>query len=84
MITPALPLLGKEFHVSKDEVSSIMMGAHSFAAGGTLFVVAAGASIIGKRIFFIIGAVGLLATAIWGYYAKVLCTKRDCGFADCL
>ena len=77
MITPGLPELTKEYHKSKDEIASIMVGGHSFAAGAMLFFVAAGASMFGKRIFYIIGSALLLATSIWGYFAKV-CRPLAC------
>jgi hypothetical protein len=79
MITPGLPQLGKQYHKSKDEVSSIMVGGHSFAAGAMLFFVAAGASIIGKRLFYVIGSVLLLVTGIWGYFASVSVLFRRSG-----
>jgi hypothetical protein len=71
MITPGLPELSKQYGISKDEASSLMIGGHSFASGAALFFAAAGASILGKRIFYMAGALLLLVTAIWGYAGKV-------------
>ncbi|KAF2402950.1 MFS general substrate transporter [Trichodelitschia bisporula] len=69
MITPGLHLLSTRYHVSADEVDSLMLGALQFCIGFTTFFTAAGATIWGKRPFFVISALVLLATCAWGYTA---------------
>jgi MFS family permease len=70
MITPGLPILAKKFSVSMDRMSAFMLGAHQFSAGFAMVVVAAAAAIHGKRPFYVISALILLLTCVWGYWAK--------------
>lgn len=77
MVTPALPILAKKYNVSIDMVSSLIIGFLAFWIGFTTFFTAAGANIWGKRPFFVISTVVLLATNVWGFFAKV------CSIAKC-
>ncbi|KAL6163780.1 hypothetical protein ACJQWK_10305 [Exserohilum turcicum] len=70
MVTPGLPLLAMKYKVSIDMVSSLIIGFLAFWIGFTTFFTAAGANIWGKRPFFVISAVVLLATNIWGFYTR--------------
>ncbi|XP_014554024.1 hypothetical protein COCVIDRAFT_106139 [Bipolaris victoriae FI3] len=70
MVTPGLPLLAKKYNVSIDMVSSLIIGFLAFWIGFTTFFTAAGANIWGKRPFFVISTVVLLATNVWGFFAK--------------
>ncbi|KAL5119984.1 hypothetical protein ACEQ8H_002082 [Pleosporales sp. CAS-2024a] len=68
MVTPGLPLLAIKYKVSPDMVASLIVGFFAFWVGFTTFFTAAGANVWGKRPFFFISAVFLLATNIWGYF----------------
>ncbi|KAL6709192.1 hypothetical protein ACN47E_002008 [Coniothyrium glycines] len=68
MVTPGLHLVATKYHVSIDLVSSLIIGFLAFWIGFTTFFTAAGANIWGKRPFFLISTVILLATNIWGYF----------------
>ncbi|KAH6642143.1 major facilitator superfamily domain-containing protein [Boeremia exigua] len=68
MVTPGLHLIALKYHVSIDMVASLVIGFLAFWIGFTTFFTAAGANIYGKRPFFIVSTVLLLATNIWGYF----------------
>ncbi|CAG5182844.1 uncharacterized protein ALTATR162_LOCUS10363 [Alternaria atra] len=70
MVTPALPLIAMKYNVSIDMVASLVIGFLAFWIGFTTFFTAAGANIWGKRPFFIISTVILLATNVWGFFTK--------------
>jgi hypothetical protein len=67
MVTPGLPLVAQKYNVSIDMVASLVIGFLAFWIGLTTFFSAAGANVWGKRPFFVLSAVLLLATNIWGY-----------------
>jgi hypothetical protein len=71
MITPGLVILSKTYDVSIDRVSSIMVGSLAFSSGFTTFFVASGATIWGKRAFFVLSMIFLLVTCVWGYVTRV-------------
>lgn len=71
MVTPGLPLVAMKYNVSVGLVASLIIGFLAFWIGFTTFFTAAGANIWGKRPFFIISTVVLLATNIWGYFTTV-------------
>jgi MFS family permease len=68
MVTPGLPLLAMKYNVSPDMAASLIIGFLAFWIGFTTFFTAAGANVWGKRPFFVISAVILLATNVWGYF----------------
>ena len=68
MVTPGIPLIAKKYNVSLDMVASLIIGFLAFWIGFTTFFTAAGANIWGKRPFFVISTVVLLATNVWGYF----------------
>jgi hypothetical protein len=68
MVTPGLPLLAMQYNVSPDMAASLIIGFLAFWIGFTTFFTAAGANVWGKRPFFVISAVILLATNVWGYF----------------
>ena len=68
MVTPGLPLVAQKYNVSIDMVASLVIGFLAFWIGLTTFFSAAGANVWGKRPFFVLSAVLLLATNVWGYY----------------
>jgi MFS family permease len=68
MVTPGLPLIAQKYNVSIDMVASLVIGFLAFWIGFTTFFTAAGANVWGKRPFFVISTVLLLATNIWGYF----------------
>tara|TARA_R110002003_G_scaffold109_5_gene9142 strand:- start:707 stop:2197 length:1491 start_codon:yes stop_codon:yes gene_type:complete len=68
MVTPGLPLIAKKYNVSLDMAASLIIGFLAFWIGFTTFFTAAGANIWGKRPFFIVSTLVLLATNIWGYF----------------
>lgn len=70
MVTPGIPVVAQKYNVSLDMVSSLIIGFLAFWIGFTTFFSAAGANIWGKRPFFVISTVVLLATNIWGYYTR--------------
>jgi MFS family permease len=83
MVTPALPLIAMKYNVSIDMVSSLIIGFLAFWIGFTTFFTAAGANIWGKRPFFIISTVILLATNVWGFFTRVCIEIRTAlVFAD--
>jgi hypothetical protein len=76
MVTPGLPLIAMNYNVSIDMVSSLIIGFLAFWIGFTTFFTAAGANIWGKRPFFVISTVILLATNVWGFFTRV-CSYRN-------
>jgi MFS family permease len=68
MVTPGIPLIAMKYNVSLDMVSSLIIGFLAFWIGLTTFFSAAGANIWGKRPFFLVSTVILLATNVWGYF----------------
>ncbi|CAO2655246.1 Nn.00g103100.m01.CDS01 [Neocucurbitaria sp. VM-36] len=68
MVTPGLPLVAMKYNISIDLVASLIIGFLAFWIGFTTFFTAAGANIWGKRPFFVISTIFLLATNIWGYF----------------
>jgi MFS family permease len=68
MVSPGIPLLAQKYNVSLDMVSSLIIGFLAFWIGFATFFSAAGANIWGKRPFFLISTVILLATNVWGYF----------------
>lgn len=70
MVTPGLPLIAEKYNVSIDMVASLVIGFLAFWIGFTTFFTAAGANIWGKRPFFLVSTVVLLATNVWGYFTK--------------
>jgi hypothetical protein len=73
MISPGLNLIADKYHVSLDAVNTFMVGMLAFGTGFTTFFTASGATIWGKRPFFVLSSVALMATCVWGYSAKVSC-----------
>jgi hypothetical protein len=71
MVTPALPVIAAKYNVSLDMAASLIIGFLVFWIGATTFFTASGANIWGKRPFFVVSAVVLLATNIWGFFAGV-------------
>lgn len=71
MVTPGLNVIAQKYNVSLDLVSSLIIGFLAFWIGFTTFFTASGANIWGKRPFFIISAVILLATNVWGFFSTV-------------
>ncbi|RYN52588.1 hypothetical protein AA0118_g10027 [Alternaria tenuissima] len=70
MVTPALPLIAMKYKVNIDMVASLVIGFLAFWIGFTTFFTAAGANIWGKRPFFIMSTVILLATNVWGFFTR--------------
>lgn len=71
MITPGLILLSEKFGVSGDVASSFMIGAVGFwTALGSFFVVS-GASIWGRRPFYVLSIVFLAISNYLAYLAEV-------------
>ncbi|KAI8932064.1 hypothetical protein NX059_010951 [Plenodomus lindquistii] len=68
MVTPGLPLVAEKYNVSVDMVASFLIGFLAFWIGFTTFFTAAGANLWGKRPFFVISTIILLATNVWGYF----------------
>ncbi|KAF2997104.1 hypothetical protein E8E13_003684 [Curvularia kusanoi] len=68
MVTPGLPLIAAKYNVSIDTVASLVIGFLAFWIGFTTFFSAAGANIWGKRPFFVLSAIVLLASNVWGYF----------------
>ncbi|KAF2024085.1 MFS transporter-like protein [Setomelanomma holmii] len=68
MVTPGITVIAKKYNVSLDMVASLIIGFLAFWIGFTTFFTAAGANIWGKRPFFVISTLVLLATNIWGYF----------------
>jgi hypothetical protein len=71
MINPGLNLISKKYDVSLDSVNEFMIGMLAFWTGVTTFFTSSGATIWGKRPFFVLSSVLLLVTCIWGYTATV-------------
>jgi hypothetical protein len=82
MVTPGLPLIAMKYNVSIDMASSLIIGFLAFWIGFTTFFTAAGANIWGKRPFFIISAVVLLATNVWGFFTRVCAISISDVFAN--
>ncbi|KAF2681616.1 MFS general substrate transporter [Lentithecium fluviatile CBS 122367] len=70
MVTPALHVIALKYNVSLDMASSLIIGFLAFWIGFTTFFTASGANIWGKRPFFVISSVVLLATNFWGFFAS--------------
>jgi MFS family permease len=68
MVTPGLGIVADKYGVSADLVASLLIEFFSFWIGVTTFFTSAGASVWGKRPFFVISVIVLLATNIWGYF----------------
>ena len=81
MVTPALPLIAMKYKVNIDMVASLVIGFLAFWIGFTTFFTAAGANIWGKRPFFIISTVILLATNVWGFFTRVRTRRRARSFS---
>lgn len=71
MITPGIQVVSMKYGVSLDMVSSLLIGFLAFWIGFTTFFTASGANIWGKRPFFVISALVLLATNVWGFFSSV-------------
>ncbi|RDW77118.1 transmembrane transport [Coleophoma cylindrospora] len=69
MINPGLVVIAQKFNVSIGLVSQFIIGLLAFWTGAATFFTAAGASVWGKRPMFVISAVILLATNVWGFFA---------------
>jgi hypothetical protein len=76
MINPGLNLISKKYGVSLDTVNEFMIGMLAFWTGFTTFFTSSGATIWGKRPFFVLSSVLLMVTCIWGYFANV--SMRSC------
>ncbi|KAI1759792.1 MFS general substrate transporter [Hypoxylon sp. FL1150] len=70
MISPGLLLLSEQFNIAPDTVSTFMVGSILLFTGAVTFFTASGANIWGKRPFFVISAVMLLASNVWGTFAE--------------
>ncbi|KAF2251992.1 MFS general substrate transporter [Trematosphaeria pertusa] len=70
MITPGIQVVSMKYGVSLDMVSSLLIGFLAFWIGFTTFFTASGANIWGKRPFFVISALVLLATNVWGFFSS--------------
>ena len=68
---PGLFIITKQFKVSIDTASQFMVGLLAFWTGFATFFTASGASVWGKRPFFVISTAILLITCAWGYFATV-------------
>lgn len=68
MVTPGLHIVAAKYNVSIDTAASLLIGFLAFWIGFTTFFTAAGANIWGKRPFFVISTIVLLATNVWGYF----------------
>ena len=71
MVAPGIPLIAQKYGVSVDMATSLIIGFLVFWTGFTTFFTAAGANVWGKRPFFVLSAVILLASNVWGYFTKV-------------
>ncbi|KAI0173191.1 MFS general substrate transporter [Hypoxylon sp. FL1284] len=69
MISPGLMVISKEFNVDPDTVSTFMVGSILLFTGAITFFTASGANVWGKRPFFVISAVLLLISNVWGTFA---------------
>ncbi|KAF2468820.1 MFS general substrate transporter [Lindgomyces ingoldianus] len=69
MVTPGIRVVAMKYRVSLDMVSSLIIGFLAFWIGFTTFFTASGANIWGKRPFFVLSTVLLLATNVWGFFA---------------
>lgn len=78
MLTPGLQVISMQYHVSLDQVSSLMIGFFAFWVGFTTIFTASGANILGKRPFFVISTVILLITNVWGYFATASTIAIHC------
>lgn len=71
MISPGLILISQQFNIDPDTVATFMVGSILLFTGAVTFFTASGANIWGKRPFFVISAVMLLASNVWGTFADV-------------
>ncbi|KAI6087680.1 MFS general substrate transporter [Hypoxylon rubiginosum] len=69
MISPGLILISQQFNIDPDTVATFMVGSILLFTGAVTFFTASGANIWGKRPFFVISAVMLLASNVWGTFA---------------
>ncbi|KAK7415939.1 hypothetical protein QQX98_005512 [Neonectria punicea] len=69
MLTPAIPIISREFSVSVDTTSTWTIGLLVFWTGFTASVTAAGSNIIGKRPFILGSILMMVITNIWGAFA---------------
>ncbi|KAM5344068.1 hypothetical protein ACJ41O_012605 [Fusarium nematophilum] len=69
MLTPAIPIISREFSVSVDTASTWTIGLLVFWTGFTASVTAAGSNIIGKRPFILGSILIMVITNIWGAFA---------------
>ncbi|CAJ2511979.1 Uu.00g076040.m01.CDS01 [Anthostomella pinea] len=69
MISPGLVILSQEYKVAPDTVSAFMVGSIVLFTGSVTFFTASGANIWGKRPFFVISTLMLLASNVWGTFA---------------
>lgn len=75
MISPGLVLIGQQYDIDADTVSTFMVGTIVLFTGAITFFTASGANIWGKRPFFVISTMLLLASNVWGYFADVSLTS---------
>ncbi|KAH9893654.1 MFS transporter-like protein [Xylariomycetidae sp. FL2044] len=69
MISPGLVIISEQFQVDPDTVAAFMVGAIVLFTGAVTFFTASGANIWGKRPFFVISTLLLLASNVWGTFA---------------
>ncbi|KAJ3529659.1 hypothetical protein NM208_g9662 [Fusarium decemcellulare] len=70
MLTPAIPIISREFSVSVDTASTWTIGLLVFWTGFTASVTAAGSNVIGKRPFILGSVLIMVITNIWGAFAN--------------
>ncbi|KAL6412889.1 hypothetical protein AUP68_02381 [Ilyonectria robusta] len=70
MLTPAIPIISREFSVSVDTASTWTIGLLVFWTGFTASVTAAGSNVIGKRPFILGSILIMVITNIWGAFAS--------------
>ncbi|KAI0480967.1 MFS transporter-like protein [Xylariaceae sp. FL0804] len=69
MISPGLVIISQQFKVDSGTVSAFMVGSIVLFTGSVTFFTASGANIWGKRPFFVISTLLLLASNVWGSFA---------------
>lgn len=77
MPTPGLPIISKQFNISLDLVSSLIIGAFGFWTALASFFTAAGSDIYGKRPFYVISIAALCISNIWGFASKARFNPHD-------
>ncbi|KAI0019403.1 MFS transporter-like protein [Xylariomycetidae sp. FL0641] len=70
MITPGLTVITEQFNVDPDTANAFLVGTIVLFTGSVTFFTASGATIWGKRPFFVISTLLLLASNVWGTFAK--------------